>query len=185
MCCVNWSFVFVFVRLSKQIAVKFTNMSQLNYPYYAHYDSNFEIDLDDVKMDPEVMDFPFQDQPTEFDNFDTETDHLLLTINEPAVLENEPKIVEKEPKIVEKERKIVDKDKLVKFIDGGVNKETKAKTDRDARRFLDFLHVTGEERPLNEISKSEMDAYLGTFFMDLRKKNGDMYEPTTITSFFW
>ena len=146
-------------------------MAQLNKPYYTDYDSNFEIDCNDVGMLPDEMGLPIKDPQTESECFDTETDDLLLTIDEPT-----------EPV---HEQKIISKEKLLEFIDGGVNKETKAKTDRDAQRFLDFLHVAGEERSLKTIPKNEMDAYLGTFFMDLRKKNGDLYEPTTITSFFW
>ena len=146
-------------------------MAQENVPYYADFNSNFEIDFNDVGMVPEDMGPPVRDQKPEIDMFDTETDDILLSVNEPPELLNE--------------QKMVSKDKLLEFIDGGVNKQTKAKTDRDAQRFLDFLHVTGEERVLKHIPSGEMDAYLGTFFMDLRKKNGDFYEPTTITSFFW
>ena len=76
----------------------------------------------------------------------------------------------------------LDKTSLLEFIDQGINKNTRTKTERDARRFLDYLKSRGETRPVTQFTSSDLDFYVGTFFMQLTKQNGDPYEPSTITS---
>ena len=66
-------------------------MSQENVPYYADFNTNFEIDFSDVWMVSEDMNPPVRDQHPEIDMFDTETDYILPSVNKPPELLNEQK----------------------------------------------------------------------------------------------
>ena len=76
-----------------------------------------------------------------------------------------------------------DKSHLLAFIDMGLNKNTKRKTQKETGRFIDYVESQGESREITELTPNEMDYHVGSFFMQLKKPNGDLYEPSTLTSY--
>jgi integrase len=74
---------------------------------------------------------------------------------------------------------------LQQFINSKRNHNTTRKTDQCVNRFLKWIQADprNDVRPLLEIPVTTMDIYVGGFLMDLKKVNGDLYEPDTLTSF--
>ena len=75
-----------------------------------------------------------------------------------------------------------DKSELLQFIDQGLNKNTKMKTNRDAGKFIEYMNKHGEHRQMIDLPKPELDYYVGSYLMQLTRPNGEPYEPSTITS---
>ena len=76
-------------------------------------------------------------------------------------------------------------DNLRDFVQGNRNRNTTIKTKRETARFKKYLEEKEEEkRDIHEIPPNELNIYLGGFLKDLKKKNGDDYEPDSVTSFF-
>ena len=72
---------------------------------------------------------------------------------------------------------------IQKFVDKEKNKNTKRKTDSDLRKWYHWCEEHGENRQLADIPPPELDRLLGHFFITVRKKDGTLYEPDTLTSF--
>ena len=163
-----------------------------------------------VNFDIEVCDLDIMADDSNDGVFDPHTDQLLIAMDEKLMREGmesqSSEIVDEEPpakvsipdkstllgmenqssEIVDEEppAKVSkpDKSQLLEFIDKGLNKNTKIKTKKDAEKFLDFVKSQGETRDLTELSQSELDFHFGSYIMQLRKPDGDFYEPSTITS---
>jgi len=50
----------------------------------------------------------------------------------------------------------------------------------DLQLVKSFIVKEIESRPLEELPPQELDLYLSTFILAVRKKNGEEYEPTTL-----
>ena len=75
-------------------------------------------------------------------------------------------------------------DNLRNFVQGNRNKNTTRKTQKETDRFKRFLVSKKEPREIHHIPPEELDVYLGEFIKDLKKVNGEDYEPDSVSSFF-
>ena len=76
------------------------------------------------------------------------------------------------------------REELLEYVQSNRNKNTTIKTNRETGRFLDYLKKEGETRNVRFIPPEDMDTYLGSFLKSLVKKNGEEYEPDSVSSFF-
>ncbi|XP_070546059.1 uncharacterized protein KIAA1958-like [Ptychodera flava] len=75
-------------------------------------------------------------------------------------------------------------DEVAAFVGDHKNKNTVLKTKREVAVFEEWkTAMTTERRPLTEIPPSDLDPLLAKFFLGIRKKNGDDYEPDSISSY--
>ena len=75
-------------------------------------------------------------------------------------------------------------DKAVEaFVDQQKNKNTKRKTHSDLKTWYTWCGKHGETRELKDIPPAELDRLLGHFFVTVRRKDGSLYEPDTLSSF--
>ena len=74
-------------------------------------------------------------------------------------------------------------DNVESFIKGQGNKNTADKTRQDVNVFKRFLQSKGEAREVYAIDPKTLDAYLGEFFIAVRKKDGTEFEPTTLCAY--
>lgn len=72
---------------------------------------------------------------------------------------------------------------LQEFVEDQRNKNTKKKTKSDLSKWYTWCKSVGEERKLEELPHEDLDRLLGHFFMKVRKEDGSLYEPDTLTSF--
>ena len=117
--------------------------------------------------------------------FDSDTDEILINMDESLMqdsddvsqhqISDQPE-EEPAPKVSKP-----DKSHLLKFIDQGYNKNTKVKTERDVSKFIKYMRSQGEEREMTDLSNPELNILVGAYFMQLKKANGEPYEPSTIT----
>lgn len=73
-------------------------------------------------------------------------------------------------------------DIFTKFITEQQSKSTVTKTRCDVNNFKKFCSGQNEERELQDIPVEDLNKLLCKFFMSAVKKNGDLYEPDTLTS---
>ena len=71
------------------------------------------------------------------------------------------------------------------FVEGQRNPRTVEKTKSDAGKFVKFIQeqTHSEKRRLTEIPPAELDNYLCHFILKIRKKDGEEYEPDSLSSF--
>ena len=69
------------------------------------------------------------------------------------------------------------------FIEGQRPDNTKKKTFYDINVWKRFLTSAGEERNIEDIPAKDLNVLMSRFFMEIKKKDGDQYEPATLTSF--
>ena len=71
------------------------------------------------------------------------------------------------------------------FIDDMKNKNTVRKTVTVMRQFTNWLAMSprNETREINTIQADELDNYIGSFLLSIRKSDGEQYEPDTLTSY--
>lgn len=62
------------------------------------------------------------------------------------------------------------------------NVNTKRKTRTDMRTWNTWCESVGEKRSIGDIDEEELDRLLGHFFAGIRKKDGTLYEPDTLSS---
>lgn len=70
-----------------------------------------------------------------------------------------------------------------KFIESTKSCRTKTKTENDVKKFKRFLNKEGENRPPEKIAVALLSAYLCRFLQDLKKEDGEEYEPQTIKGY--
>ena len=87
---------------------------------------------------------------------------------------------QKQPTFVE----VTDNEKN-NFVDSMKNKNTVRKTVTVMRQFTNWLEMPPrkETREINTIQADELDNYIGSFLLSIRKANGEQYEPDTVTSY--
>ena len=69
------------------------------------------------------------------------------------------------------------------FTEGQRPENTKKKTFYDINVWKRFLTSAGEERNIEDIPAKDLNVLMSPFFMEINKKDGDQYEPATLTSF--
>jgi hypothetical protein len=57
------------------------------------------------------------------------------------------------------------------------------KTKSDVKLFSEWLHKENEDRLIEDIEKDKLDHYLARFFLSVRNRRGEEYEPDTLKSF--
>lgn len=103
--------------------------------------------------------------------------------NEPVTLPNEPAVKNtvnvENPRFVTSNKELVDK-----FLEDGLNKNTRVKTDQDIALFHEFLISVGENRPILEIPAEDLSPHVSNYIYAVRKKDGQEYEPNSLISKF-
>lgn len=75
-------------------------------------------------------------------------------------------------------------EELKQFVKGMRSKSTVMKTGQTVRRFQEWLEM--EEKDSHNIDNMEperLNNYLANFWLNIRKSNGEQYEPDTLTSY--
>ena len=72
---------------------------------------------------------------------------------------------------------------LQKFIEQQKNPNTKRKTLSDMGIWTRWCKSVGELRHMEDIPPLELNRLLGHFFISIKRQNGMVYEPGTLTSF--
>ena len=63
------------------------------------------------------------------------------------------------------------------------NTQKKKKTLYDINVWKRYLTSAGEERNVEDIPAKNLNLHMSRFFMEIKKDDGDQYEPTALTSF--
>ena len=72
---------------------------------------------------------------------------------------------------------------LEKFVDEQHNANTKRKMMSDLRKWYKWCDLVGEGRRIGDILPVELDRLLGHFYCKVRKEDGDLFQPCSLTSF--
>ena len=72
---------------------------------------------------------------------------------------------------------------LDKFVQHQENKNTLSKTQRDVSLLNFFLVSRHELREIEKIDANDLDVLIANFLLQVRKKDGEQYEPTSLRSF--
>ncbi|RUA04261.1 MAG: hypothetical protein DSY43_06765 [Gammaproteobacteria bacterium] len=72
---------------------------------------------------------------------------------------------------------------LEEFINQQDNKNTLSKTQRDISLLKKFLVSNNEPKEIENIDAKDLDDYIANFLLQVRKQNGEQYEPTSLRSF--
>ena len=72
---------------------------------------------------------------------------------------------------------------LDEFVQFQENKNTLSKTQRDVSLFKTFLVSRNEHREIENIDAKSLDVFIANFLLQVRKKDGEQYEPTSLRSF--
>ena len=76
-----------------------------------------------------------------------------------------------------------DSQELDDFISAQKSSNTVKKTKSDMRALKRFCATINETRELETMTAKELDKLLSRLFKDIRKENGEEYEPSSLTSF--
>ena len=77
----------------------------------------------------------------------------------------------------------MDDKKIQQFVEQQNNKNTKKKTNSDLNKWYKWCEEHNEKRKLEQLPPTELDRLLGHFFVSVRKADGTVYEPDTLSSF--
>ena len=69
------------------------------------------------------------------------------------------------------------------FIEEQRPENTKTKTLYDINVWKQYLTSADDERNIEDIPAKDLNLHMCRFFMEIKKKDGEQYEPTTLTSF--
>ena len=69
------------------------------------------------------------------------------------------------------------------FIEEQSNKNTLSKTNRDVSLLKEFLRAKEVDKEIENLEAKERDEVLCAFTVEVKKKDGGEYEPTTLMSF--
>ena len=72
---------------------------------------------------------------------------------------------------------------LDEFIEEQSNKNTLSKTNRDVSLLKEFLRAKEVDKEIENLEAKELDEVLCAFIVEVKKKDGGEYEPTTLRSF--
>ena len=78
---------------------------------------------------------------------------------------------------------ILQEDEVMKFIQDQENDNTRRKTESDMKLFKAYCTAKSENRPIESLSPIELDSIFGNFLINVKKQNGDDYEPSSISGF--
>jgi hypothetical protein len=78
----------------------------------------------------------------------------------------------------------VSDDELVKFSKENENENNVKKTEYDLRIFREYLAAINEQREIETLMFSELQNILMKFILAVKKKNGEVYEPSSIRAMF-
>ncbi|CAG2238265.1 unnamed protein product [Mytilus edulis] len=68
-----------------------------------------------------------------------------------------------------------------KFLQNNKNKNTTYKTNSDLKMFYDWCRSNGNLRLVEDVPAEELDVLLSRFYIGVRRKDGEEYEPGTLT----
>ena len=76
---------------------------------------------------------------------------------------------------------------LLSYIKSKRNKNTIKKTDKCVKNIRDWLAspTRCESRPLEVISPAQLEQYIEGWLLELKKPDGQEYEPDSLTSMHW
>ena len=77
---------------------------------------------------------------------------------------------------------VLEENEVKAFVDINKAVNTVRKTRSDIRIWCKWCNTVGENRELEVIPSFELNKLLCSFLMTIRKKNGDEYEPCSLTS---
>ena len=69
---------------------------------------------------------------------------------------------------------------LDEFIEEQSNKNTLSKTNRDVSLLKEFLRAKEVDKEIENLEAKELDEVLCAFIVEVKKKDGGEYEPTTL-----
>ena len=69
---------------------------------------------------------------------------------------------------------------LDEFIEEQSNKNTLSKTNRDVSLLNEFLRAKEVDKEIENLEAKELDEVLCAFIVEVKKKDGGEYEPTTL-----
>lgn len=96
-----------------------------------------------------------------------------------AVVVND-KIKQEKPPFIKSGKSVV-----YKFIEEGVNINTKTKTNQDVRLFEHFLNCSvAEDQPILQSPSNELCEHLSNIIFAVRKRDDSGYEPISLFSYF-
>ena len=72
---------------------------------------------------------------------------------------------------------------LDEFIEERSNKYTWSKTNRNVSSLKEFLRAKEFDKEIENLEAKELDEVLCAFIVEIKKKDGGEYEPTTLRSF--
>ena len=76
----------------------------------------------------------------------------------------------------------LDDTELERFVDEQRNANTKRKTKSDLKKWYRWCESVGETRKIGNILPVELDRLLGHFYCKVRKEDGELFEPGSLTS---
>ncbi|XP_071139212.1 uncharacterized protein KIAA1958-like [Mytilus edulis] len=68
-----------------------------------------------------------------------------------------------------------------KFLQNNKNKNTTYKTNSDLKMFYDWCRSNGNLRLVEDVPAEELDVLLSRFYIGVRRKDGEEFEPGTLT----
>lgn len=144
---------------------------------------NFDLGFRLTPTDSEKAEWELEDLLSEF----LENGEIQLEFPAKMTLENmEEEINSEEVLEMESEITLTERRNSVKdFIKGNKNKSTVKKTMNDMGKFVKYLQeVCHDKRKPEDIPPEELNLILAEFLISLRKKDGSVYEPDSLTAIF-
>ena len=111
--------------------------------------------------------------------FDLETDNLLASLDE-----NDPKIDNNETGVVQKSSKErfprLTEDEVDSFYAKASSHNTSRTTKTWINAYLSWAETRNQRQDIENLSPVDLNAVLGQFYAELKKKNGEDYEPESL-----
>ena len=121
-----------------------------------------------------------QHSTMDFDEFfDLETDNLLASLDE-----NDSKIANNETGVVQESSKErfprLTEDEVESFYAKASSRNTSRTTKTWLNTYLSWAETRNQRQDIKNLSPVDLNAVLGQFYADLKKKNGEDYEPESL-----
>ena len=75
-------------------------------------------------------------------------------------------------------------DVLKNYINSNLNPETQKKTKREVGAFEKWLKTQNEPRPIESVEPEALNLLLGLYIISVKRQDGGLYEPSSLTSIF-
>ena len=72
---------------------------------------------------------------------------------------------------------------IQQYIESQRPENTKKKTEYDLNVLTRYFQSVNEFREIENVPANELNTLLARFFVNIRKRNGDVYEPSSLTAF--